>query len=265
MQRNATHNGVVCLSDNYDDDDGCCLIRGAKRPLIVCDMPFGSCEGDRYEALRNAQRMLKEGGAGAVKLEGGKERANTVRTLVDGGIAVFGHVGLTPQHISVLGGFRAQGRTADQARVILDNALALQDAGACAVVVECVPSLVAQHLTKLLDIPTIGIGSGPHTSGQVLVFHDALGMLQHPHHAQHVPKFCKRYADVGHAIRTGLEAYREDVEKHKFPSEDFAPYKMSVEEQAKLQNIVEREYRQHQSSVSAITDEDGIAPPVKVY
>ncbi|TYZ69439.1 hypothetical protein PybrP1_012648 [[Pythium] brassicae (nom. inval.)] len=217
--------------------------RGASRPLIVADMPFGTCEGDPYEALKNAQRMLKEGGADCVKIEGGRGRTKTIRTIVEGGIAVMGHVGLLPQHISVLGGFRAQGRTAAQAEEIIKDALAVQEAGAFAVVLECVPSPVAKQVTELLEIPTIGIGAGPETSGQVLVYHDLLGMLQHPHHAQFVPKFCKRYADVGERIRIGLEEYREDVENRRFPNEDYAPYKMSKEESEKLAELVEKKYK----------------------
>lgn len=176
---------------------------------------------------------------------------------------MFGHVGLTPQHISVLGGFRAQGRTAAQARQIIDDALAVQDAGAFAIVIECVPSVVAKELTKLLTIPTIGIGSGRHTSGQVLVFHDLLGMLQHPHHAQHVPKFCKRYADIGNAIRQGLESYREDIENARFPSEEYSPYKMSTEEQEKLTKLVQDEYE-----TPVVNENDPrsiISPTTKVY
>ncbi|OWZ20389.1 3-methyl-2-oxobutanoate hydroxymethyltransferase [Phytophthora megakarya] len=218
--------------------------RGANRPLVITDMPFGTCEGTPFEALKNAQRLMKEGGADCVKIEGGKERAETIKTIVDGGIAVMGHVGLRPQHISVLGGFRAQGRTAAQARMIIDDALAVQKAGAFAVVLECVPSAVAKAVTEILKIPTIGIGAGPETDGQVLVFHDLLGMLQHPHHAQFVPKFCKRYADVGEQIRIGLENYRDDVESGRFSSEAYSPYKMSKEETQKLHDLVAEEYSQ---------------------
>jgi len=247
------------------------VARGASRPLIVCDMPFGSCEGNPYEALKNAQRMLKEGGAGCVKMEGGKERAKTIRTLVEGGIAVMGHVGLRPQHISVLGGFRAQGRTAKQAKMILEDALAVQNAGAFAVVLECVPAIVAQEITKVLSIPTIGIGSGPHTSGQVLVYHDLLGMLQHPHHAQHVPKFCKRYADVGNTIRKGLEQFREEVEGNHFPNDSFSPYKMSQEETANWMAVVEAKRKMMDTpsdddSEVKISTSDHPSPPIsKVY
>ncbi|EEY55924.1 3-methyl-2-oxobutanoate hydroxymethyltransferase [Phytophthora infestans T30-4] len=193
-----------------------------------------------------------EGGADCVKIEGGKERAETstkyalvrVKTIVDGGIAVMGHIGLRPQHISVLGGFRAQGRTAAQARMIIEDALAVQKAGAFAVVLECIPSAVSKAVTELLKIPTIGIGAGPETDGQVLVFHDLLGMLQHPHHAQFVPKFCKRYADVGEQIRIGLENYRDDVESGRFSSEAYSPYKMSKDETQKLHDMLADEYSQ---------------------
>ncbi|KAG3041927.1 hypothetical protein PC121_g23235 [Phytophthora cactorum] len=237
--------------------------RGATRPLVITDMPFGTCEGTPYEALKSAQLLVKEGGADCVKIEGGKERAETIKTIVDGGIAVMAHIGLRPQHISVLGGFRAQGRTAAQARSIIEDALAVQKAGAFAVLIECVPSPVAQHVTELLKIPTIGIGAGPETDGQVLVFHDLLGMLQHPHHAQFVPKFCKRYAGVGEQIRVGLEAYRDDVESGRFSSEAYSPYKMSKEEAQKLRAMVAEEYSANYEE----EDEDGAAlsEVTKVY
>lgn len=172
-------------------------------------MPFGSYEVGEAAALENAYRFLKEAGMDAVKLEGGRMRAPTVKKLVDSGVAVMGHIGLTPQAISVLGGFRAQGRTAKKARQLVDDALALQQAGAFALVIECVPAPVAKAITEAVSvslvfpyhhiltfscfrlivshldaqqIPTIGIGAGPHTSGQVLVYHDLLGMNHHPHH-----------------------------------------------------------------------------------
>jgi len=167
-------------------------------------MPLGSYEINDDEALRNAYKFLKEACMDAVKIEGGGiKRAKTVKKIVDGGVAVLGHVGLTPQAISVIGGFRAQGRTAVKARSILDDALRLQDAGAFGVVLECVPAPVATAITETLEIPTIGIGAGPGTSGQVLVYHDLLGMLSHPHHKQFVPKFCKQYANVGQNIMKG--------------------------------------------------------------
>nr|CCA21559.1 3methyl2oxobutanoate hydroxymethyltransferase putat [Albugo laibachii Nc14] len=242
--------------------------RGATRPLILVDLPFGTCEGSPFEALSNAQRLVKEGGADCVKIEGGQERAKTISTIVDAGIAAVGHVGLRPQHISVMGGFRAQGRTAEQAEKIIEDAIAIERAGACALVIECVPSTVAKHITDILKIPTIGIGAGPHTGGQVLVYHDLLGMLQHPHHAQFVPKFCKRYADVGQAIRIGLENYRDDVENQRFPSEEYAPYKMSKGEEEKLQHrVLEKFGRQKNHVVASSTDEQPAKaePPIKVY
>ena len=140
----------------------------------------------------------------------------------------IGHVGLTPQTISVLGGFRAQGRTATKALRILDDALALQEAGAFALVVECVPSLVGQTLAQELDIPVIGIGAGPYTDGQVLVYHDVLGMTTHPHYEAFVPRFCKQYAKVGDMVAEGLEAYRKEVKGQAFPTDEtYSPYSMS--------------------------------------
>ena len=205
------------------------------KPLLVGDMVFGTYEYDNLDvALKNSYRMVKEGGMDAVKLEGGSEhRAKTIRHIVDGGIAVMGHVGLTPQAISVIGGFRAQGRTASRARQMIDEALRLQDAGAFAIVLECVPANVATAVTEALEIPTIGIGAGGGTSGQVLVYHDMLGMMSHPHHDEFMPKFCKRYAQVGHAITEGLEQFRKEVEDGTFPGEEYSPYKMN-EVEAKL-------------------------------
>lgn len=142
-------------------------------------------------------------------------------------VAVMGHVGLTPQAISVIGGFRAQGRTAVRARQLLDDALRLQDAGCFSIVLECVPANVAAAITETLEVPTIGIGAGGGTSGQVLVFHDMLGMLSHPHHQQFVPKFCKKYAQVGHAIQEGLSNFKDEVESGVFPGEEYSPYLMS--------------------------------------
>ncbi|CAB1115813.1 unnamed protein product [Ectocarpus sp. CCAP 1310/34] len=218
--------------------------RGARTPLVVADMPFGSYEVSPKEALRTAIRFVKEGNVDAVKLEGGKNRAEHIRKVVDGGIAVMGHVGLTPQAISVLGGFRAQGRTAVKARQIVDDALAVQEAGAFAVVVECVPSPVAKAVTEALEIPTIGIGAGSCTSGQVLVYHDMLGMLQHPHHAQFVPRFCKNYASVGEEVRRGLENFRREVEGGVFPQEEHSPYKMPAGEEEQFKRLLAEDERE---------------------
>eukprot|EP00934_Nitzschia_sp_Nitz4_P000560 Nitzschia sp. Nitz4//scaffold107_size73032//9621//10911//NITZ4_005754-RA/size73032-augustus-gene-0.98-mRNA-1//-1//CDS//3329532575//560//frame0 len=210
------------------------------RTMLVGDMPFGSYEyKDTDIALRNAYRFVKEGGCDAVKLEGGSQaRAETAKHIVDGGVAVMGHIGLTPQAISVIGGFRAQGRTAIRARALLDDALRLQDAGCFSIVIECVPDNVAAAITETLEIPTIGIGAGGGTSGQVLVFHDMLGMLSHPHHEQFVPKFCKKYAQVGHIIQAGLQEYKADVESGAFPGTEFSPYVMTDEEKAIFDDLL---------------------------
>mmetsp|Transcript_23970 Transcript_23970/g.45103 ORF Transcript_23970/g.45103 Transcript_23970/m.45103 type:complete len:340 (-) Transcript_23970:1261-2280(-) len=203
--------------------------RGATNPMLIGDMPLGSYEVNDERALENAYRFIKESNMDGVKLEGC--RPDTVRKIVDGGVAVMGHVGLTPQAISVIGGFRAQGRTAVKARELLDQSLALQAAGCFALVLECVPAPVAKVITEALTIPTIGIGAGPHTSGQVLVYHDMLGMTSHPHHEAFMPKFCKQYANVGEMISKGLEDFKADVEGENFPGEQFSPYKMSSDEE----------------------------------
>jgi 3-methyl-2-oxobutanoate hydroxymethyltransferase len=159
-------------------------------------------------------------------------------------VAVLGHVGLTPQAINVLGGFRAQGRTAIRARSILDEALRLQDAGAFAIVLECMPANVAGVITGELEIPTIGIGAGGGTSGQVLVFHDLLGMSSHPHHEEFVPKFCKRYASVGIHINDGLDRFKREVEDGSFPGREYSPYVMTKEEESSFNDLMAEENRQ---------------------
>ncbi|XP_042432262.1 3-methyl-2-oxobutanoate hydroxymethyltransferase 1, mitochondrial-like [Zingiber officinale] len=204
------------------------VARGASRPLLVGDLPFGSYESSASQAVDSAVRMLKEGGMDAIKLEGGApSRISAAKAIVEAGIAVMGHVGLTPQAISILGGFRPQGKTVASAVKVVETALALQDAGCFSVVLECVPAPVAAAATSALDIPTIGIGAGPFCSGQVLVYHDLLGMLQHPHHAKVTPKFCKKYAQVGDVINKALTEYKEEVETRSFPSAAYTPYRIS--------------------------------------
>ena len=215
--------------------------RGCSRPLLVGDLPFGTYEADPREAFRTSARILKEGGMDAVKMEGGTARAEAIKTTVDGGIAVMGHVGLTPQSFSAMGGFRYQGRNAAQAVRVTRDALAVQDAGAFAVVVECVPPIVAREITKRLDIPTIGIGSGPHCDGQVLVFHDLLGMMHHPWHAAHALKFCKQYASVGMVINKALAEYRDDVKSRAFPGPEYSPYTIPPAEADKFLEALEVE------------------------
>lgn len=172
----------------------------------------------------------------------------------------MGHIGLTPQAISVIGGFRAQGRTAARAREMIDEALRLQDAGAFSLVLECVPSNVAKAVTDTLEIPTIGIGAGGGTSGQVLVYHDMLGMMSHPHHQEFMPKFCKSYAQVGHAITEGLDAFKKEVEDGTFPGEEYSPYLMNEEETRVFevlleQDSIERE-RKHEEATKKMKQAD---------
>ena len=175
-------------------------------------------------------------------------------------VAVMGHVGLTPQAISVIGGFRAQGRTAVRARQLLDEALRLQDAGCFSIVLECVPANVAAAITETLEIPTIGIGAGGGTSGQVLVFHDMLGMLSHPHHQQFVPKFCKKYAEVGHSIQEGLNQFKSEVESGVFPGDAYSPYVMSEGEKetfdALLESDAEDRRMKHDAAATKLSQAD---------
>jgi 3-methyl-2-oxobutanoate hydroxymethyltransferase len=172
----------------------------------------------------------------------------------------MGHVGLTPQAISVIGGFRAQGRTAVRARALLDEALRLQDAGVFSIVLECVPANVARAITDSLEIPTIGIGAGGETSGQVIVFHDMLGMISHPRHEQFVPKFCKRYAQVGHTIQEGLQDFKKDVESGTFPGNDYSPYIMADDEKQAFDDLlakdVEERQRKHDEAAEKYTQTD---------
>ncbi|EHA8588675.1 3-methyl-2-oxobutanoate hydroxymethyltransferase 2, mitochondrial [Cocos nucifera] len=180
-------------------------------------------------AVDIAVRFLKEGGMDAIKLEGGApSRITAAKAIVEAGIAVMGHVGLTPQAISVIGGFRPQGKTVASAVKVVETALALQEAGCFSVVLECVPAPVAAATTSALRIPTIGIGAGPFCSGQVLVYHDLLGMLQHPHHAKVTPKFCKQFGHVGDAIKKALSEYKQEVESRSFPGAAYTPYKISA-------------------------------------
>jgi 3-methyl-2-oxobutanoate hydroxymethyltransferase len=189
--------------------------RGARRALLIGDMPFLSYQADRGDAVRNAGRFLQEAGMNAVKLEGGRAIAETVRAIVGAGIPVLGHVGLTPQSYNVLGGYKVQGRTAEAALDLVDDALALQEAGCFAVVVESVPARVAEYLTGQLSIPTIGIGAGAGVSGQVLVTHDLLGLFD-----SFTPKFARRYAELGVAMRAAFDAFRADVAAHDFPARE---------------------------------------------
>ena len=214
--------------------------RGAPRSFLLGDMPFGSYESGPQEALRNAFRFIKEGQVDAVKIEGAGSRVATVRSLVEAGVPVCGHVGLQPQGVNVLGGFRAQGRTADKAMRIVEDAIALEGAGAFALVIECVPSVVAKAVTEAVKIPTIGIGAGPHTTAQVLVFHDMLGINNFDVGSKaFCPSFCKMYANVGATISMALGEYKDDVLKGAFPSPTHDAYTMQSEEVLKFQSKID--------------------------
>ncbi len=190
------------------------VVRGAKRPLVIADMPFGSFQTSDERAVENAVRFVKEAGADAVKLEGAGPSLSRVQSIVGAGVPVMGHVGLTPQSATMLGGFKAQGRTAEKAEQLYEDALALEAAGCFAIVLEAVPAPVAARVTEALEVPTIGIGAGADCDGQVLVWHDLLGF-----YAGKAPRFVKRYADLAGEARRALEAYVDDVREGRFPEE----------------------------------------------
>jgi 3-methyl-2-oxobutanoate hydroxymethyltransferase len=209
------------------------VTRARPRALLVGDMPFLSYQTSLADAIRNAGRFLADGGMDAVKLEGGAERAATVHALVDAGIPVIGHIGLTPQSIRALGGYRAQGGTATAARRLLEDALSLEEAGCFALVLEAVPDRVAALITKSLSIPTIGIGAGSGCDGQVLVFHDVVGLQDSLE-----PRFVKRYASLLQEAERALEAYRQDVAGRRFPGPEHA-YSIPDEEWDRFQRDLE--------------------------
>lgn len=190
------------------------VARGAKRALILGDMPFMSYNCSEREAILNAGRFMKEAGADAVKLEGGVSVKETVRAIVKAGIPVMGHIGLTPQTISMLGGFKVQGKDAKGAQKIIDDALQLEDAGAFSVLLEAVPAPIAKRVTERLSVPTIGIGAGVHCDGQVLVVHDMLGLFD-----RFTPKFAKRYINLSEPILKAFEGYIDEVRSGAFPTD----------------------------------------------
>ncbi len=204
------------------------VARGARYAFLVGDMPFMSYQVSVEEAVRNAGRFLQEAGMDAVKLEGGRERVETVRAIVAAGIPVMGHIGLTPQRVHQLGGFRAQGKTAAAAKQLVEDALALQEAGVFALVLESVPERLAALITERLRIPTIGIGAGPHCDGQVLVLHDLLGLFD-----RFTPRFVKQYAQLHAVIHEALTAYRDEVMQRRFPGPEHS-VAMKEEEWAAL-------------------------------
>jgi 3-methyl-2-oxobutanoate hydroxymethyltransferase len=186
--------------------------RGATRALLIGDMPFMSYQASGTEAVHNAGRFLQEAGMNAVKLEGGRAWASTIKAIAQAGIPVQGHIGLTPQSLNRLGGWRVQGRTAEAARALLDDALTLEDAGCFSIVLESVPGPLAAYITERLEVPTIGIGAGGGTSGQVLVSHDLLGLFD-----RFAPRFAKRYADLGQAMVAAFTAFCTEVAAGVFP------------------------------------------------
>lgn len=203
--------------------------RGAKNALVVADMPFMSYQTSAYDAVVNAGRLIKEGRANAVKLEGGKEVCPQIKAIVDAGIPVCAHIGLTPQSINALGGNRVQGKTEAAAKKLLEDALCVQEAGAFAVVIEAVPEKLATLITNKLDIVTIGIGAGSGCDGQVLVYQDMLGMF-----SDFTPKFVKKYANIGEIMREAFKKYDEEVKNKQFPLEEHT-YKIE-------DNIIEKLY-----------------------
>jgi 3-methyl-2-oxobutanoate hydroxymethyltransferase len=208
------------------------VTRGAKRPLVIADMPFGSYEVSDEQAVANAIRLVKDAGADAVKLERGGTSVARAHAIAAAGIPVMGHVGLTPQTATVLGGFKAQGRTAERARRLLEDAQALEAAGCFAIVLEAVPPTVARRVTRALPVPTIGIGAGPDTDGQVLVWHDMLGYYE-----GRAPRFVKRYADLGAVITDALEHFADDVRSGAFPEQQHT-YAMPEKEAAAFEGVV---------------------------
>jgi 3-methyl-2-oxobutanoate hydroxymethyltransferase len=208
------------------------VVRSARRPIIVGDMPFGSFQVSDEKALENAIRFVKEAGADAIKLEGAGPMVSRVKTIVEAGIPVMGHVGLTPQSATMLGGFKTQGKTADAAAQLVEGALELEEAGAFSVVLEAVPAPVAAEVTRRLRVPTIGIGAGPDTDGQVLVYHDLLGLTE-----GHLPRFVKRYASLSREIRDALEHYAEEVRDGTFPGEEHT-YEMAGEELERFRSSI---------------------------
>ena len=214
------------------------VTRGTERALVIGDMPFGSYQVSDETAVANAVRFVKEAAADAVKVEGAGPILSRVQALVGAGIPVMGHLGLTPQSATMLGGFKAQGRTAAKARRLLADARALEAAGCFSLVLEAVPAPVAARITRELTIPTIGIGAGLECDGQVLVWHDLLGL-----YAGRAPRFVKRYAEVGETIRTALAEFASDVRERRFPEEQHT-YAMSEDELALFEAAVS-DHREH--------------------
>lgn len=206
------HEGTIALTTEEMIAHIKPVVKGAPTPHIVGDMVFGSYNESLPQAIHSASRLMKEGGCDSIKLEGG--RPDVVKAIVDAGVPVQGHIGLTPQTASMLGGFKVQGKSLDAAKKLVDDAVAIEEAGAYSIVVECVPEEVGRAITEAVTIPTIGIGAGRYCDGQVLVYHDMLGMFD-----KFVPKFVKQYAKIGDEIVRALQQYKDEVISGDFPEE----------------------------------------------
>ncbi|MEG6570167.1 3-methyl-2-oxobutanoate hydroxymethyltransferase [Thermoanaerobacterium thermosaccharolyticum] len=193
------------------------VTKAATRAFIIADMPFMSYNISKEDALKNAARLMAEGGAQSVKLEGGIEVADTVKSIVNAGIPVVGHLGLTPQSVNQLGGYKVQGKDDKKASKLRSDAKSLEDAGICALVLECIPMDLAKEITESISVPTIGIGAGPYCDGQILVLHDMMGLTQ-----GHKPKFVKQYANIDKIIRNSVNNYISDVRNSLFPTEEYS-------------------------------------------
>jgi 3-methyl-2-oxobutanoate hydroxymethyltransferase len=208
--------------------------RGVKHAFLVVDMPYGSYHVNPDEALRNASRFMKEAGAEAVKIEGGEKRADLIRRIIDAEIPVTGHIGLTPQSVNVMGGYRVQGKTLNAIEQLMRDAIALDRAGVAAIYLEGIPREVAAMITAEVEAPTIGIGAGPECDGQVLVFHDLLNLTFGP-----PAKFVRRYGDAAALISDAVQAFRADVMSHQYPS-DHESYHLPKDTQSALETVLNR-------------------------
>lgn len=204
------------------------VARGAKNTFVVTDLPFMSYQTSVYDAVKNAGRLVKEGLADAVKLEGGVKFAEHIRAISDASIPVMGHIGMTPQSVNAFGGFKVQGKSIEDAKRVIADAKAVEEAGAFAVVMECVPSALTAYISKLLTIPVIGIGAGADCDGQVLVYQDMLGM-----YSDFTPKFAKKFAEAGEVMKNGFKNYFEEVKSGVFPSAEHA-FKIDEEVMKKI-------------------------------
>lgn len=204
------------------------VAKAVKRSLVVSDMPFLTYHSEIKDAIINCGKCIKEGKAQAVKLEGGKKRSKLIKKIIENEIPVMGHIGLTPQSVHNIGGFKVQGKDKDSIKKLLEDAVSLEESGVFSIVLECIPSEVAEEITNTVNVPTIGIGSGPHCDGQVLVFHDLLGISEPP-----LPRFVKQYKNLRKEIEEGILMFSSEVRKGEFPKEDNAYHTENVQKRIK--------------------------------